>query len=224
MTATPNAEDRQLILFDLDGTLVDSAPDLYRSMNLTLQACNRPSVTLQQVREWVGRGAAQLCRCVLQYQDQYCDEQQQQQLLQLFLDTYQQNLCVDTVLYDGVMEFLDYCRQSGKIIACVTNKPYRAAVGLLQQLQIEQRFALILGGDSLPQRKPQPEPLLHAVRQLQQRVEQTLMIGDSRNDVEAARNAGMDCIALSYGYNHGEDIRLCRPQRVIDNLRELIPN
>ncbi|OUY08977.1 phosphoglycolate phosphatase [Acinetobacter populi] len=213
---------RQLILFDLDGTLVDSARDLYRAMNLTLKDLGRPTVTEQQVRVWVGKGAAQLCGCVIQYQDQKLDPAQQQILLQHFLPVYQHNLCVETTIYEGVLDFLEYCKTQNKTLVCVTNKPYQAAVELLRQLNLLERFALVLGGDSLTHRKPHPEPLLHAMQYFGQSAAQTLMIGDSRNDVEAARAAGIDCIVLSYGYNHGEDIQLCQPQWVIDSLQQLI--
>lgn len=214
---------RQLILFDLDGTLVDSARDLYRAMNLTLSDLGRPLVTEQQVRVWIGKGASQLCSCVIQYQDHQLDPEQQQILLQHFLHVYQHNICVETVVYDGVLEFLDYCQQQQKTLVCVTNKPYQAAVALLKQLNLLERFALVIGGDSLTHRKPHPEPLLYAMQYFVQNPAHTLMLGDSSNDVEAARAARIDCIVLSYGYNHGEDIALCQPQMVIDSLVELIP-
>ena len=217
-----NLSDRSLILFDLDGTLVDSARDLYRAMNLTLQAVGRPLVTEAQIRVWVGKGAAQLCHCVLQYQDQQVDAVELQQFLDKFLEIYQNNVCVNTVIYEGVISFLDWCQQQKKTLVCVTNKPYQPAVALLDALNLLDRFALVLGGDSLQYRKPHPEPLLHAVRHFDQKAQNTLMIGDSRNDVEAARAAGIDCIVLSYGYNHGEDIQACQPQLVIDSLEELV--
>lgn len=214
---------RQVIMFDLDGTLVDSARDLYRAMNLTLADLGRECVTEQQVRVWIGKGAAQLCRCVIEYQDEVFQSTAHEQLLARFLQVYQQNLCVDTTIYTGVVDFLDFCQAQDKTLVCITNKPYQAAVALLDQLGLLQRFALVLGGDSLAQRKPDPEPLLYAMRKFTQTTSQMLMIGDSRNDVEAARAAQIDCIVLSYGYNHGEDINACRPQVVIDSLAELIP-
>ena len=213
---------RKLILFDLDGTLVDSARDLYRAMNLTLQDLGRPLVTEQQIRTWVGKGASQLCSCVIQYQDHHLDPEQQQKLLQHFLMVYQHNLCVDTVIYEGVLDFLDDCQAQHKTLACVTNKPYQASVELLRQLNLLDRFALVIGGDSLTNRKPHPEPLLHAMQHFSQQPAQTLMIGDSSNDVEAARRAGIDCIVVSYGYNHGENIADCQPQQVVDRLVELL--
>lgn len=214
---------RQLILFDLDGTLVDSARDLFASMNMALAELGRPPVTEQQVRTWVGKGASQLCSCVIQYQEHGLNPKLQQQLLQKFLAVYQRHLCVDSVIYDGVLEFLDYCQAEKKTLACVTNKPFDAAHSLLKQLNILDRFSLVIGGDSLTHRKPHPEPLLHTMHYFEQKPAQTLMVGDSRNDVEAARAAHVDCIVLSYGYNHGEDIHACSPQLVINSLVALIP-
>lgn len=222
MNPLMNIANRDLILFDLDGTLVDSARDLYLAMNLTLKDLGRSLVTESQIRVWVGKGASQLCACVIQYQDQEFRDDEHQKLLSNFLETYQRNVCVDSILYDGVLEFLDHCEEQEKTLVCVTNKPYQPAVALLKALEIYERFELVLGGDSLEYRKPHPQPLLHAMQQFNQKPQKTLMIGDSRNDVEAARAAGVDCIVLSYGYNHGEDIQVCQPQQVIDSLEELI--
>ena len=217
-----NLAQRDLILFDLDGTLVDSAKDIYRAMNLTLVQLNRPQVTEQQVRTWIGRGAGQLCECVLKHQDGAFTSETHQHLLNQFLEIYENNVCVDTVLYDGVIEFLDYCQKAQKLIAVVTNKPYQATVNLLKAMDLLDTFDFVIGGDSLPQRKPSPEPLLHVMNHFNKTPAQTLMIGDSRNDVESARSAEIDCVMLSYGYNHGEPLQDCQPQVIADSLKELL--
>ena len=221
MNPLMNLSDRQLFLFDLDGTLVDSARDLYCAMNLTLTELGRPLVTEQQIRIWVGKGASQLCSCVIHHQDVDFDVQAHHHLLGRFLEIYQSNVCVDSVVYDGVLNFLETCQQKQKTLVCVTNKPYEPAVALLKALNLLDYFSLVLGGDSLTHRKPHPAPLLHAMNAFSQLPDKTIMIGDSRNDVEAARAAAIDCIVLSYGYNHGEDIQACQPQLVIDSLEEL---
>lgn len=215
-------DERELILFDLDGTLVDSAKDIYRSMNIALEMMNREPVTEMQIRQWIGRGAAQSCACVIQYQDGVVDEAIHQQLLQNFLQTYEQNVCVDTVLYHGVAQFLEYCQKNNKKTAIVTNKPYNATIALLEALKLPYNFDCIVGGDSLKERKPSPEPLLYVIQKLNIAADKTLMIGDSRNDVEAARAAQVDCVALSYGYNHGEPLQLCNPQYIVDDLMQLL--
>lgn len=213
---------RQLILFDLDGTLVDSAADLYRSMNMSLAALNMPLVTEKQIREWVGKGAAKLCESVLIYLYGVVEADLLDRLLHLFVKTYAEQLCVNTTIYHGVEPFLMHCQQRQLKMACVTNKPVQLAQGILAQLNLSTYFDLVLGGDSLEKRKPHPLPILHSMQTFQVDAEHTLMIGDSSNDVEAARRAGIDCIVVSYGYNHGERIEDCRPQQIVDSLVELI--
>lgn len=213
---------RDLILFDLDGTLVDSAADLYRSMNLSLQSLGWPLVTEVQIREWVGKGASKLCESVLLHLFGKLDAEQHKVLLHTFVETYGAELCVNTQIYSGVPEFLKHCQTLNIKMACVTNKPVKLAQGLLDALELSSYFRVVLGGDSLPERKPHPLPLLHCMQSLNTSASQSLMIGDSSNDVEAARRAGIDCIVVSYGYNHGESIYDCQPQQVIDSLVELI--
>ncbi|PJF04431.1 phosphoglycolate phosphatase [Acinetobacter seifertii] len=213
---------RDLILFDLDGTLVDSAADLYRSMNLSLQSLGWPLVTELQIREWVGKGASKLCESVLLHLFGKLDAEQHKVLLHTFVETYGGELCVNTQIYSGVPEFLKHCQTLNIKMACVTNKPVKLAQGLLDALELSPYFQVVLGGDSLPERKPHPLPLLHCMQSLNTSASQSLMIGDSSNDVEAARRAGIDCIVVSYGYNHGESIYDCQPQQVVDSLAELI--
>ena len=215
-------QNRSLILFDLDGTLVDSAADLYRAMNLSLEKLEFPLVTEEQVRAWVGKGAAKLCETVLEHIFGQVNTEQQKQLLDTFVDIYAQELCVNTQVYTGILPFLDYCQSHNMVMACVTNKPEHLAKGILQILKLDHYFKLVIGGDTLPERKPHPLPLLHCMQLCQVSAAETLMIGDSSNDVEAARRAGIDCIVVSYGYNHGENIHDCQPQQVVDSLEELV--
>lgn len=217
-----NVAQREVLLFDLDGTLVDSATDLHRAMNMSLNALQLPTVTEAQVRVWVGKGTALFCQSTLQHLTGKVDPAQQQQLLDTFLKIYNADPCVETQPFDGILEFLEWGLAQKKTMICVTNKPEAPARAIVDQLGMTHYFADVIGGDRFEERKPHPRQLLHCVEQYAQSKDQVLMIGDSSNDVEAARRAGIDCVVVSYGYNHGESILDCQPQQVVDNLCELI--
>ena len=217
-----NGAQREVLLFDLDGTLVDSATDLHRAMNMSLNALQLPTVTEAQVRIWVGKGTALFCQSTLQHLTGKVDPAQQQQLLDTFLKIYNADPCVETQPFDGILEFLEWGLAQKKTMICVTNKPELPARAIVDHLGMTHYFADVIGGDRFEERKPHPRQLLHCVEQYAQSKDQVLMIGDSSNDVEAARRAGIDCVVVSYGYNHGENILDCQPQQVVDNLCELI--
>ena len=215
-------DQRELILFDLDGTLVDSAFDLYRAMNLSLKELNLPTVTEQQVRVWIGKGTSLFCDSTLKYIKGEVDPALHQQLLDTFLKIYNADPCVDTQPFAGIIEFLQWGIANNKKLICVTNKPEQPARKILEVLKMDQYFIDVIGGDRFDKRKPDPIQLNYCVEHFQTTAEKTLMMGDSSNDVEAARRAGIDCIVVSYGYNHGEDIHLCQPQQVVDDLTVLL--
>lgn len=217
-----NLASRELILFDLDGTLVDSASDLYRAMNMSLNVLQLPEVTEEQVRTWVGKGTSLFCYSTLQYLTGQVDPAQHQQLLDTFLEIYNAEPCVDTQPFNGVVDFLDWGLTNNKQMICVTNKPEQPARMIVESLGLSKYFVDVIGGDRFEERKPHPRQLLFCVDEYQLAKEQVLMLGDSSNDVEAARRAGVDCIVVSYGYNHGENIQDCQPQQVVDDLTELL--
>lgn len=217
-----NVAQREVLLFDLDGTLVDSATDLHRAMNMSLNALQLPTVTEAQVRVWVGKGTALFCQSTLQHLTGKVDPAQQQQLLDTFLKIYNADPCVETQPFDGILEFLEWGLAQKKTMICVTNKPEAPARAIVDHLGMTHYFADVIGGDRFEERKPHPRQLLHCVEQYAQSKDQVLMIGDSSNDVEAARRAGIDCVVVSYGYNHGENIADCQPQQIVDDLRELL--
>lgn len=215
-------DQRELILFDLDGTLVDSASDLYRAMNLSLERLKLPLVTEAQVRVWIGKGTALFCESTLRYLKGEVDLDLHQQLLATFLEIYNADPCVDTKPFHGILDFLEWGMQHNKKLICVTNKPEQPARKILEILNMDHYFVDVICGDRFEKRKPDPIQLNYCIEHYQSTADKTLMIGDSSNDVEAARRAQVDCVVLSYGYNHGEDIQLCQPQQVLDDVMELL--
>jgi phosphoglycolate phosphatase len=215
--------DIDAILFDLDGTLVDSVPDLAAATDAMLIELGRPPAGEALVREWVGNGAERLVKRALTGEmEGEPSEADLQRAFPLFMDQYQQHLDGQSRLYVGVQECLAELQERGLALALVTNKPERFIGPLLTALGLADEFAVVVGGDTLAQRKPHPAPLLHAARQLGVEPAAALMVGDSRNDVLAARRAGMPVVCVPYGYNHGEDIRLTAPDAVVEDLRELV--
>lgn len=214
----------KLVMFDLDGTLVDSAADIAIALNRALADLGLPGVSETQVRTWVGRGASRLVHCALEHQRHPLDhvDKLHEALLARFMVRYQEDVSGHSTLYPGAAEVLAACRGAGIALACVTNKPYAPARALLEDMAILAPFDLLLGGDSLPHKKPHPGPLQHCLRHFGVAPVAALMVGDSRNDVEAARAAGVPCVALPWGYNHGEPIEACQPDWLLEGLVELL--
>lgn len=217
------AEPIALILFDLDGTLIDSVPDLAVALNRMLVDLGLPVVGDSLVREWVGNGAAKLVARALQYTagsigEGVVNSSDSSRALDIFLAHYN-DCCADkTVLYDGVLEALEQFSQQQITMAIVTNKPHRFIVPILERLSIAHYFSLLLGGDELDNKKPHPEPLLYCINTLGFKASQVLMVGDSRNDIEAARGANITVAAMNYGYNHGEPIERDKPDAVFASM------
>lgn len=212
-----------LVIFDLDGTLIDSVPDIAVAVDATLDELNRPAVGETQVRAWVGNGAARLLHRALTGEMQgEAEPEQFERAMAAFGRHYSQRLWQASACYPGVPEVLGQLRERGARLACVTNKPERFTQPLLEQTGLEAYFELILAGDSLPAKKPDPLPLLTAMERCGATPESTLMVGDSASDVGAARAAGVGVACLSYGYNHGSDVRELNPDQVFDSLFELM--
>ena len=212
----------QLVLIDVDGTLVDSVPDLAYCADQMMLQLGLPERGEAAVRQWVGNGVEKLVkRALVNSLDGEPDIAVFEQALPIFWQLYENNICVRSRLYDGVLEGLDYLRAEAYRLGCVTNKARSFTVPLLEQIGIAQYFELAICGDDTPRKKPDPLPLLTAAEQLKIAPEQALMLGDSKSDVAAARAAGFQIICMSYGYNHGEDIRSYAPDAVIDSMAEL---
>jgi len=217
----------QLIGFDLDGTLVDSVPDIAVATDRMLNALGRGAAGEDKVRGWVGNGAAMLVKRAL------ADSHDPAAVAQVsdadfepamagFRTFYTEENGRLTRLYPGVMEVLQAFHEMGVPLAVITNKPKMFADPLLVSLKIDRYFPLVLGGECLPHKKPHRMPLDEAANQLGVSADHSLMVGDSRNDVEAAKAAGWISAAVTYGYNHGEPVANSEPDWLLDDFRELI--
>jgi phosphoglycolate phosphatase len=218
-----NGAGPQLMLFDLDGTLVDSVPDLAYCVNIMLSELNQPAANEDEVRHWVGNGAERLVKRALtrSMDGEPDDEALLKRALIRLMDIYAENTDRYSCLYPGAMEGLNYARALGCPLGLVTNKAERFTVPLMKSLGIHDHFDIIVGGDTLPTQKPHPGQLLHCAKQYQAEPARSVMVGDSINDLQAARAAGMRILCVSYGYNHGEDIGSQQPDAVLHSLANL---
>lgn len=209
-----------LVLFDLDGTLVDSVPDLAAAVDAMLAQFGSYVAGQRRVETWVGNGAQTLVERALNWAD--LSEVSVADALACFLHHYEGNLAGASYLYKGVEPLLSGLKQLGVPMAVVTNKPIALTHPLLAALKIDHYFSAVVGGDSFAQKKPAPMPLLNVMETHQASADRTLMVGDSINDVAAARAAGCKVVAVTYGYNHGESIEATEPDKIVDRLDELL--
>ncbi|WP_404365283.1 phosphoglycolate phosphatase [Marinobacter sp.] len=215
------------ILFDLDGTLVDSAPDLAASVDQMLRALGRPAAGEESVRQWVGNGAAILVRRALAGRVDYdngpvLEETDFRQALDLFYTAYADRNGRHSSVYPGVIPFLQAALDHGCRLGVVTNKPGAFTGHLLELMELDHWFEIAVSGDTLPVRKPDPAPLHHAIEFLGGETTTTLMVGDSATDVQAAGFAGVAVVAVRYGYNYGGPVDDLGADIVVDSLTELL--
>ncbi|SDT87508.1 phosphoglycolate phosphatase [Halopseudomonas salegens] len=213
----------QLVMFDLDGTLIDSVPDLAAAVDRMLQQRGRARAGVDKVRLWVGNGARVLVRRALAGSIEHAmvDEVEADAALADFLQAYAADHS-RSQLYPGVREYLDYLQQQGTPLALITNKPSSFLPDLLAAHGLQQHFTWVLGGDSLPVQKPDPAALHQVLAEAQVSARQALFVGDSRSDILAARAAGVPVAAVTYGYNHGRPISEENPDLLVDSLAALI--
>ncbi|HHJ80870.1 MAG TPA: phosphoglycolate phosphatase [Candidatus Tenderia electrophaga] len=212
----------KLVLIDLDGTLVDSVPDLAYCIDEMMKALGKPVWGIDKVRTWVGNGVDRLVMRALT--DTLWDDPADEiyaEAQPIFMKLYAENTSGRSCLYDGVIDGLDYLNRNGFKVGCVTNKAEAFTVPLLKDMGIFDSFDIVVSGDTTAKKKPDPMPLLYAAEKMAELPDDCLMIGDSMHDVKAARNAGFQVVCVPYGYNHGHDIRDAEPDVVIDSLAEL---
>ncbi|TIC79857.1 phosphoglycolate phosphatase [Crenobacter intestini] len=205
--------------FDLDGTLSDSIADLAGAANRMRAALGMPPLDQARIQSHVGDGIASLVhRALTDERDGAADPALWEQGYTLFVTEYAAHLCDHTRLYPGVLDGLQLLKTLQLPLAVVTNKSERLAVPLLQKLGIADLFSLVIGGDTLTEKKPSGLPVRHAAAVMGVEASQLGMVGDSVNDVKAARAAGAVAVAVSYGY---EDVATLEADVVVDSLAQL---
>jgi phosphoglycolate phosphatase len=215
-------ENVTTLFFDLDGTLVDSVPDLTAAVNVMLRQLGLPAREEAQVRTWVGNGMDNLIRRALANDMAgQTDPDLFARARPLYKAAYADHISVYSDLYPGAVEGLAELHRAGFSMACVTNKLAEFALPLLDRLGIGHFFATVVGGECAPNPKPAPDALLLCAERLGVPISHGLMVGDSRNDVGAARNAGCPVVCVPYGYNHGQNIHDAQPDAVIASIADL---
>ena len=221
-SSPPDLQEIRLVLFDLDGTLVDSVGDLGWCGNAMRERLGLPVHDEQAARSWVGNGLERFVKRVLTGE---MDAEPMADLyergLEIFRELYAAHASDRCELYAGVPETLQRLEARELQLACVTNKPQPFTSQLIAAMGLAAYFQLVVAGDTTARKKPDPMPLHYAADYFGLDPAHCLMVGDSSNDVRAARAAGFAIVCVPYGYNHGNDIRDSNPDLVVDNLTEL---
>lgn len=231
----------QGVAFDLDGTLVDSAPGLTAAVDNALYALELPQAGEERVVTWIGNGADVLMERAFNWSRQeraiqraaqgkpdvedhgIPQEEQVRMLRKLFNRYYEETVEEGSFLFPDVAETLAALHAKGLPLALVTNKPTPFVAPLLEALGIARYFSFVVGGDDVANKKPHPEPLLLVCKKLNIQPHELLFVGDSRNDILAAKAAGSASVGVTYGYNYGEAITLSEPDYVFDHFKDLLP-
>ncbi len=219
MTSFPLAV--KAVTIDLDGTLLDTIPDLAVAANRMLAALGREALDVELIRTFVGKGIERLVERTLAGRiDGVVDPALMTRAMAIFEPLYVEVNGRHTTIYPGVKEGLDKLRAARFPLACVTNKSARYTLPLLEHVGLAAYFEHVVAGDTLARKKPDPAPLLHACQALEIAPRQMLMIGDSLNDTQAARAAGCPVFCVTYGYNEGHDVRDLDSDALVDSLLE----
>ena len=213
--------------FDLDGTLVETAPEIADAVNDTLRYFDWPVVTQQQVNDWIGHGTKELLIMALASVTQSSVEAVRvsdglKQALPIFDRYYQERCGTRSHLYPHVKEVLTRLRQQGSKLAVVTNKEGRYTDIVLRVHELTDLFDIVISGDSFPVKKPNPTSVQNCLARWNVLPQQALFVGDSSIDAQTARNANVPVWLLPYGYNMGQTVQSCQPDRVIANFSELL--
>ncbi|MGU9957013.1 MAG: phosphoglycolate phosphatase [Arenicellales bacterium WSBS_2016_MAG_OTU3] len=210
------------VLFDLDGTLADTIPDIADALDMALTSCGYVAAGEANARAWVGKGVGELIRLALVAQGAETEPTKQDEIWCAFEQAYRQNIKVRTRLYDAVAETLTSLEKRAIKLACVTNKAAVFTEPLLASLGIDGRFESVVSGDTCEHKKPHPEPLFKACRDLNVEPSRCIMVGDSINDLNAAAAAGMKSVLVSFGYFNSPDEERDKADIVVDAFGDII--
>lgn len=208
-------------LFDLDGTLVDTAPDLMRALNHVLGAAGLPVVDEAMTRHWVGHGVRAMLNAAFEHHGAEVSDARVDVLFDACLAYYGEHIADHSVPYPAVVDTLDVLARRVPL-AVVTNKPTDLSERLLEALDLKRYFGAVVGRGSTRNHKPDPEPALYACEQLGVKPHEALFVGDSATDVKCARAAGCDVVLYRHGYNHGQDPDTLDADAVVDSLAVLL--
>ena len=209
------------VMIDLDGTLLDTIPDLAAGANMMLAELGMPTLEEAVIRTFVGKGIVNLVQRTLANDlEAAVDPALIERALPIYDRCYKEVNGRHTTIYPGVQEGLARLTAAGFPLACVTNKSTRFTLPLLDYVDLARYFQQVVAGDTLPQKKPDPAPLLHACQVFGIAPRDMLMIGDSLNDTQAARAAGCPVFCVTYGYNEGHDVRTLDTDAVVETLDE----
>lgn len=210
------------IIFDLDGTLVDTAPDLLAALNHTLEDYGAPKISMDDLSKLVGDGAKAMIATGLHIADKSVSPVEEDKLLQKFLTYYQENIAVLSKPFDNLRPCLTYLQQNGAKLGVCTNKREHLSKKLLNELELSHFFEAIIGADTLPMRKPDPGHILGTIEHIQGDTKRAVMIGDSKNDFKAAQAAGIPVVAVTFGYTAIPVVEFS-PDAIIHHYDELLP-
>jgi phosphoglycolate phosphatase len=209
-------------MIDLDGTLMNTAPEIARAVNRMLSALEMPAIDEKQIEAYIGEGAQVLIkRCLTGQIDGVPDEAEFAKAEKLFFEYYAQ-IVTESKPYPQVLESLQALKNAGFRLACVTNKSGRFTVPLLEASNLLQYFELVVSGDTLAKKKPEPDQIFYICEKLGVAIDEVVLIGDSKTDVAAARNAGCYIFTVPYGYNQGREIASNAVDAKIKNIAEAL--
>ncbi len=211
------------VAFDLDGTLVDSAPGLADAVDMALKAFGLPAAGVERISTWIGNGADVMVERAVRWAEGDVSPEFCQKIRDKFDHYYAETAASGSKLYPQVKETLAALKAKGVPMGLITNKPTPFVAPLLNSLDIAEYFTVVIGGDDVAQKKPHPAPIYLMLAKLGLRASELVFVGDSRNDIQAAQAAGCRCVGLTYGYNYGESIALSKPDRVLEHFADLLP-